>query len=83
MFKKQHFKQWTARVYLLYFGMIHSLKMPVQETVVNLKYAYRVALEKGDIEYAFLCVSLSVYSQFEISTLSDLKTDVIELRQQI
>lgn len=83
MFEKQNVKQWTGRIYLLYFGFIHPLKMPLQETVASLNYGYRTALQKGDIEYAFLCATFFLYFSLEISTLRDLKTNMVDIRQQM
>lgn len=83
MFARQNVTQWTGRVYFLYFGLIHSLKMPLQETIANLKYGYSTALEKGDIEYAFFCGTFFLYARLEISTLHVLKTDMVTIRDRM
>lgn len=83
MFERQNITQWTARVYLLYFGHVHSLKMPLQEAVRSLKYGYRCALQKGDIEYAFWCGIMFLFGELEIATLNDLKTDLVEIRKHM
>jgi tetratricopeptide (TPR) repeat protein len=76
MFQQFNIQQYTGRVYAAYYGLLHDVKLPIRDSIGPLKYAYVVSLEKGDIEYAFLCGNICLWKQIEIEPLEKLHNDV-------
>jgi hypothetical protein len=76
IFQRFKIHQWTGRVYALYYGLLHSLKLPIRDAIIPLKYAYVVSLEKGDIEFGFLCGINGLWMQNEIEPLENLNNDI-------
>jgi predicted ATPase len=54
LYEKFDTKAWLGRVSAAYYGCVHGWKKPIQEALEPLKYAHRVGLETGDIEFAML-----------------------------
>lgn len=76
IFEQFSMQQWTGRVYSLFYGFLHDLKLPTRESIEPLKYACTISLEKGDVEYGLLCGNLSIFSQMQIVPLKKLHDEV-------
>lgn len=50
-------KEWLPRVYSMVYGMNMHWKTPLRLCLDPLKYAHKVGLETGDIEYRYECFS--------------------------
>jgi histidine kinase len=76
MYEKFKSKPWLGRVSAAYFGCVHPWKKPIQETLEPLKYAHRVGLETGDIEFAMLNANIYCWSQLDITPLPALDKEI-------
>lgn len=75
-FEQYNIQQWTGRVYSLFYGFLHDLKMPMIDSIEPLKHAYTVSLEKGDIEYGFLIGNLILFTQLQLDPLDKLNSEI-------
>jgi tetratricopeptide (TPR) repeat protein len=70
---------WLVRLSAGYYGCVHPWKKPIHEVVAPLKHAHRVGLESGDIEFSMICISLSVWNQFDFGPLPKIESEIQEV----
>jgi tetratricopeptide (TPR) repeat protein len=83
IFEQYNIQQWTGRVYSLFYGFLHDLKMPMKDSIEPLKRACMISLETGDVEYGCLCGNLRLWSQFQMDPLDQLYMEVQSHAQQL
>lgn len=49
-------RNFLARVYGIYYFIVHCYTNPIQNSIEPLMYGHRVGLETGDIEFAVVCI---------------------------
>jgi hypothetical protein len=76
IFHRFNIQQWMGRVYSMYYGLLHALKFPLTESIDPLTCAYHVSLEKGDIEFGFLCLTVILTIRIEFEPLDKMNTDL-------
>jgi len=66
--------EFLPRVYATYYGFIHAWKRPLRECLEPLLHGYRIGLQTGDMEGAFICANLYCLNAAE----SGIPLDVID-----
>jgi hypothetical protein len=66
-----------------YYGCVHGWKKPIQETLEPLKYAYRVGMETGDIEFAMMNANIYCWSQLDITPLPALEKEISAFNERM
>ena len=67
-------KEYIPRVYAAFYGCTYSWKKPLKDTLKPLMHAFKVGLQTGDMEAAFLCANLYCLNAYE----SGVPLDIIE-----
>jgi hypothetical protein len=65
IYHKFQVKVWLPRLTAAYYSGVHTFKHPLPTILEPLQCAWRVGIETGDMESAFLCGLFHCYSQLE------------------
>jgi hypothetical protein len=76
-------KVWLGRVSAGYYGCVHGWKKPIQETLEPLRYAYRVGMETGDIEFAMMNGNIRCWLQLDITPLPALEKEITVFNERM
>lgn len=76
MYKMFKAKAWYGRICACYYGCVHGWKKPIQECLEPLRYAHRVSLESGDIEFGMFNANIYCWSQLNVTPLATLDHEI-------
>jgi predicted ATPase len=74
---------WTGRVFAGFYSCVFGWKKPPCAAFEPLRYAHRVGLECGDIEFAFLNANILCWLQIEYTPLPVLEREMITYRTKM
>jgi hypothetical protein len=83
IYDKFHVKSWLARLSAAFYSSVHGWKKPFIESLEPLKYAHRVALETGDVEFGLFTGSVDLWLRLRISPLPELDKEIRALSERM
>lgn len=76
-------KAWLSRISAGFYGCVHTWKRPIHEALEPMRYAYRIGLESGDIEFAMLNANLYCWNQMDVTSIPKLDKEIRGFRDRM